>query len=203
MSKAIGKVMELKNKVDGYDLSGYTAGIGHTRWATHGSVTENNCHPHTSANGRFTLVHNGIIENYSELRTILEDQGYAFYGETDTEVVAKLFENLFNGDDFKALRKTVSVIEGAYALVFIDKENPGRLFGAKLGSSLVIGMDKNNSWYVSSDHNSLVGLVDEYITLEDGDMFCIENGHYKVVNRGVELVRDKESLTGTEKTMEL
>ena len=87
------------------------AGIGHTRWATHGGVTENNCHPHTSENGRFAVVHNGIIENYSELRTILEDQGYKFYGETDTEVAAKLFESLFNGDDFKTLRKVVSVIE--------------------------------------------------------------------------------------------
>lgn len=109
--KAVGKVMELKNKVEDENLSGYTTGIGHTRWATHGGVTENNCHPHTSSNGRFAVVHNGIIENYSELRMILEDQGYSFYGETDTEVVAKLFENLFNGDDFKTLRKLTSVIE--------------------------------------------------------------------------------------------
>lgn len=160
-------------------------------------------------------MHNGIIENYSELRTILQDQGYSFYGETDTEVAAKLFEYLFNGDDFKTLRKLISVIEGAYALVFIDKESPGRLFGAKLGSPLVIGTgkigqeesnkisSKDSEWYVSSDYRSLIGLVEEYITLEDGDMFCIENGNYKVVNRGIELVRDKEAITETEKAMEL
>ena len=109
--KTTGKVATLREKVEATaDLAG-TCGIGHTRWATHGGVTENNCHPHTSENGRFAVVHNGIIENYSELRTILEDQGYKFYGETDTEVAAKLFESLFNGDDFKTLRKVVSVIE--------------------------------------------------------------------------------------------
>lgn len=200
--KAVGKVMELRNKIEGVNLSGYTTGIGHTRWATHGGVTENNCHPHTSSSGRFAVVHNGIIENYSELRTILQDQGFVFYGETDTEVVAKLFEYLFNGDDIKTLKKLTSIVEGAYALVFIDRENPGRLFGAKLGSPLVIGGSKD-AWFVSSDYRSLIGGVDEYITLEDGDMFCIENGDYKVVNRGVELVRDKESITETEKAMEL
>lgn len=138
-SKAVGKVMELKNKTDLIDLSGYRSGIGHTRWATHGGVTENNCHPHTSSNGRFAVVHNGIIENYSELRTMLQDQGHTFYGETDTEVVAKLFEHLFDGDDFETLKKLTTVIEGAYALVFMDRENPGKLFGAKVGSPLVIG----------------------------------------------------------------
>ncbi|MDD2891643.1 MAG: glutamine--fructose-6-phosphate transaminase (isomerizing) [Candidatus Gracilibacteria bacterium] len=202
INKAIGKVMELKNKINLSSLSEYTTGIGHTRWATHGGVTENNCHPHTSANGRFAVVHNGIIENYSELRTMLQGQGYQFYGETDTEVAAKLFEHLFMGDDFETLKKLTTVIEGAYALVFLDKENPGKLFGAKIGSPLVIGIGRD-SWYVSSDYRSLIGLVDEYITLEDGDLFCIENNDYKVVNCGVELVRDKESITETEKHMEL
>lgn len=162
-------------------------------------------------------MHNGIIENYSELRTILQDQGYAFYGETDTEVVAKLFEYLFNGDDFKTLKKLTSVIEGAYALVFIDRENPERLFGVKLGSPLVIGVGRSENeypderrtspraseFYVSSDYRSLIGLVDEYVTLDDGDMFCIENGDYKVVNHGVELVRNKESISESEQAMEL
>jgi len=197
INKAVGKVMELKNKVGGAGLSGYTTGIGHTRWATHGGVTENNCHPHTSSNGRFAVVHNGIIENYAELRTMLQIQGYIFYGETDTEVAAKLFEYLFDGDDFGTLQKLVSVIEGAYALVFLDRENPERLFGAKLGSPLVIGVgqaenvypDERRSlprsspeFYISSDYRSLVGLVDEYITLEDGDLFCIENDDCRVIN---------------------
>ena len=207
-SKAIGKVMELKNKTDYAELVGYSTGIGHTRWATHGGVTEKNCHPHTSSNGRFAVVHNGIIENYSELKTILQDQGHNFYGETDTEVVAKLFESLFDGDDFRTMKKVAAVIEWAYALVFIDKEHPNRLFGVKLGSPLVIGTKKSEwknsgEWYVSSDYRSLVGLVDEYITLEDGDMFYIENNDYKIVNRGVELVRNKESISEDEKVMEL
>ncbi|MDD5376739.1 MAG: glutamine--fructose-6-phosphate transaminase (isomerizing) [Candidatus Gracilibacteria bacterium] len=202
IGKAVGKVMELRNRTEGVDLAGYTTGIGHTRWATHGGVTTNNCHPHTSSDGRFAVVHNGIIENYSELRTMLQNEGYIFYGETDTEVAAKLFEHLFDEDDFETLKKLTTVIEGAYALVFIDRENPNRLFGAKLGSPLVIGI-KGDSCYVSSDYRSLIGTVEEYITLEDGDIFCIENGDYRIVNCEVELVRDKESITEKEQAMEL
>ena len=134
---------------------------------------------------------------------ILEDQGYVFYSETDTEVVVKLFEYLFNGDNLRALRKLTSVIEWAYALVFIDREKPSMLFGAKLGSPLVIGKNKENAWYVSSDYKSLIGLVDEYITLEDGDIFCIENGECKIINRWVEFIRDKEHIIETEQIMEL
>lgn len=164
------------------------------------------------------MVHNGIIENHAELRTMLQSEGYSFYGETDTEVAAKLFEHLYTGDDLETLQKLTGIIQGAYALVFMNKENPGKLFGAKLGSPLVIGMSqaiKENSdessdlsdayaeWYVSSDRRSLGGLVDETVTLEDGDMFCIENGHYRIVNNGVELVRNKESITEEDQATEL
>lgn len=162
-------------------------------------------------------MHNGIIENYAELRTALQDQGHSFYGETDTEVVAKLFESLYSGDNFETLKKLTSVIEGAYALVFVDRENPGTLFGAKLGSPLVIGIGqaeeaypnerraipRSSEFYISSDYRSLIGLVDEYITLEDGDLFSIAKGDYRIVNHGMELMRNKESITETEKAMEL
>ena len=165
-------------------------------------MTEANCHPHTSTDGRFAVVHNGIIENYAELKTFLQEKGYRFYGQTDTEVAVKMFEYLFTGDDFETLKLLKEHIEGAYALVFLDREHPGRIFGAKLGSPLVIGIGKDET-YVSSDYRSLIGIATEYITLEDGDIFLIENGRYRIENQGVEIVREKESITEEERTFEL
>ena len=129
--KSVGRVIELKNIVDHLRLDGHHTGIGHTRWATHGIVTEYNCHPHTSHDKRFFVVHNGIIENYTALRAMLTAKGYVFYGQTDTEVVAKLFAHIFTGDIVETMKLLVHEIEGAYALVFIDKQSPRILFGAK------------------------------------------------------------------------
>ena len=129
--KAVGRVVELRTIVDSLHLENYHTAIGHTRWATHGTVTKENCHPHTSHDRRFFVVHNGIIENYAELRTMLREKGYEFYGETDTEVVAKLFAEIYTGDIFSSLKALVRRIEGAYALVFIDSQSPGVVFGAK------------------------------------------------------------------------
>lgn len=165
-------------------------------------MTEKNCHPHVSDDKRFYVVHNGIIENYSLLRDILEKKGMKFYSETDTEVAVNMFQNVYNGDTMDSMKKLVSHLEGAYALVFIDKEDPNLLFGAKLGSPLVLGIS-GNSFYVSSDYRSLSGLADEYIALEDGDIFIIKDGEYIIQNNGVTVVRDKENIPAEEVSAEL
>ena len=124
---------KLQNLVDLLGKEKHTAvgAIGHTRWATHGKVTLENTHPHYSNNGRFFIVHNGIIENYMTLKTELEKK-YTFYSETDTEVIAKLVEDLFDGDITTTLEKVTNKLVGAYAIAVIDSQEPDTLVGAKL-----------------------------------------------------------------------
>ena len=131
--KAIGKVSNLATKVEEKkDTStSYTTGIAHTRWATHGTVTEANTHPHTSQNKRFYIVHNGIIENYKELKKSLSEK-YDFYSDTDTEVVAKLIEDNYDTDLKTTLEKVSLLLTGAYSLAVIDVEKPDTIVGIKL-----------------------------------------------------------------------
>ncbi len=142
---------------------------------------------------RFYVVHNGIIENYSTLKKILEQKGKTFYSETDTEIAVNMFEQVYNGDLLESLKSLVKHIEGAYALVFMDRERPNTLFWAKVGSPLVLGI-KWKSVYVSSDYRSLAGLADEYVALEDGDIFIVEDGKYTIHNDGITVVRDKANI---------
>jgi glucosamine--fructose-6-phosphate aminotransferase (isomerizing) len=179
--KAVGKVNNLKLKTDAIDFSMYQAGIGHTRWATHGGVTEANCHPHLSESGRFVVIHNGIIENYNELKTELIAKGYTFKSETDTEVTVQLFEDIFDGDYLSTMSKLVARMHGAYGLVFLDRDNPNVMFGTKKGSPMVLGFGKNER-YISSDYRSLIGLIDDYIILEDGDIFLMTLDNYTILS---------------------
>lgn len=199
--KSVGKVANLKIKTDTVDLNTYHVGIGHTRWATHGGVTEPNCHPHLSQTGRFVVIHNGIIENYRELKDELIEKGYTFYSETDTEIVAKLFEDMFTGDHLETLVSLTKRIEWAYGLVFIDRDNPDRIFGTKQGSPMVLGFGEDR--FVSSDYRSLIGLIDDYVILEDGDIFLMTPEDYTILSGESRVDRSIHKVDETEKPVEI
>ncbi len=200
--KAVGKVNNLKLKTDAIDFSTYQAGIWHTRWATHGGVTEANCHPHVSQSGRFVVIHNGIIENYSELKAELIAKGYTFQSETDTEVTVQLFEDIFDGDYLSTMRKLVTRMHGAYGLVFLDRDNANTMFGTKKGSPMVLGFGKNER-YISSDYRSLIGLIDDYIILEDGDIFMMTLDNYTILSEWQTADRIRQTVDESEKIAEL
>lgn len=177
--KRKGKVQDLLDFAAEKDLSG-SLGIGHTRWATHGVPDHVNAHPHQSGNGRIALVHNGIIENYALLKTALEKDGHVFKSETDTEVLTHLIEAIQERDNLpleEAVRIALTRVIGAYAIVVIDQEDPGKIVAARKASPLVVGLGKNE-FFLASDAtpiieytNRVVYLDDEQIavvTLEDG-----------------------------------
>lgn len=168
--KAVGKVNQLASKVESHHIDGQT-GIAHTRWATHGVPSEDNAHPHVSGN-RFALVHNGIIENYSSLRKELQEEGYQFVSETDTEVVVHLIHKLCTKEDYdllSAVKSVVKKLHGAYGLCVIDRESPDQLVVARSGSPLVIGVGIGEN-FVASDPLALGQVTDQYIYLEEGDI---------------------------------
>ena len=181
--KSVGQVEVLeKSLANGSDFDGHL-GIGHTRWATHGSPSEANAHPHRDCLGRVFVVHNGIIENYKELKGYLQNQGHNFLSETDTEVVPHLIENFLNsGKDFDtALFDTLKMIKGAYALAIIDAKNPEILYAIKLSSPLVIGVG-NGENFLASDPSALVGKTKDVIYLNDGEIAKINQNNISVTN---------------------
>ncbi|MCP4969796.1 MAG: glutamine--fructose-6-phosphate transaminase (isomerizing) [Arcobacter sp.] len=167
--KALGKLNNLQDKIDHSTLDEYDIGIGHTRWATHGKPTELNAHPHL---GEYSyVVHNGIIENYKELKDELIEAGHNFVSQTDTEVIVHLFENYQNklNDTTKAFKETISRLQGAFSILLISKANPEKIFFFKHGSPLIIarGNEEEEVLFSSSD-SPLIGLAKEVVYLEDG-----------------------------------
>lgn len=193
--KSVGKVNQLAEKVAQNDIDGQT-GIAHTRWATHGVPSEDNAHPHVSGD-RFALVHNGIIENYSALRKSLQQDGYQFISETDTEVVVHLIHKLCTKNGLsllEAVKTMVKDLHGAYGLCVIDKEQPDRLIVARSGSPLVIGVGIGEN-FVASDPLALGQVTDQYIYLEEGDIAEVTKDNIdifvngEIVNREVTRIR--------------
>ena len=164
-----GKVQELKDAIDQNPLDG-TIGIAHTRWATHGGVTEANAHPHRSED-QIAVVHNGIIENHERLREELKAEGYVFNSQTDTEVIAHLIhhERKTHGDLLAAVKSAVRQLEGAYGTVVMDTQYPERLVVARSGSPLVIGVGIGEN-FVASDQLALLPVTRQFIYLEEGDV---------------------------------
>ncbi len=167
--KALGKLHNLEEKVNTSSSKDYELGIGHTRWATHGQPTELNAHPHL---GEYSyVVHNGIIENYKELKEELINLGHKFVSQTDTEVIVHLFENYNNklNDTTKAFHSTIERLEGAFSILLITKADPTKIFFFKHGSPLIVakGNDENEVLFASSDA-PLIGLANDVVYLEDG-----------------------------------
>ena len=182
-ARSTARVADLDAQVHSSHFEGAT-GIAHTRWATHGAPVTSNAHPHFSSDV-VAVVHNGIIENYEELRTELRGQGYHFESQTDTEVIAHLIASLYHGDLFATVRTAVKRLSGAYAIAVFAKGEPHKVVGARAGSPLVVGVGHGVSEgenFLASDAMALVGTTDHIIYLEEGDVVEIERGKYRIVD---------------------
>jgi glucosamine--fructose-6-phosphate aminotransferase (isomerizing) len=170
-SRSVSRVAELASQVETTGLVGHT-GIAHTRWATHGAPATNNAHPHfsgTQERAKIALVHNGIIENYESLRETLSKKGYVFESQTDTEAVAHLIHDLYDGDLLRTVQKAVKQLHGAFAIAVFCDDEPNRVVGARLGCPLVVGIGQEET-FIASDAMALAGSTDQIIYLEEGDV---------------------------------
>lgn len=178
--KCKGKVSDLEAYSVGKDTSGQ-AGIGHTRWATHGPPNDANAHPHFSQEEDIVMIHNGIIENYAILKQGLQNRGYVFRSDTDTEVLVYLIADIRKNESLPiedTLRLALSEVIGAYAIVLMDKNEPGKLVAAKKGSPLVIGIGKDNhAFYIASDATPIVEYTKNVVYLEDEEIAVVRPGH--------------------------
>ena len=178
--RASGKISALEQKLKARSLKG-TVGIAHTRWATHGAPTEENAHPHTSFDGKISIVHNGIIENYASLKGKLISEGVQFKSETDTEVVAHLIAKYYSGNLKAAVLKALSKVEGTFGIAVICSEEPGTLVGARRGSPLILGIGNNNEFFLASDVSAIINYTQKVVYLDDNDIVEIKDGHYNIV----------------------
>jgi glucosamine--fructose-6-phosphate aminotransferase (isomerizing) len=174
-SRSVARVAELETQVAETQLTGHT-GIAHTRWATHGAPATNNAHPHFSGKDgdvRIAIVHNGIIENYEELRRELSGRGYVFESQTDTEVIAHLVNDLYDGDLLRTVQTAVKRLHGAFAIAVFCKDEPQRVIGARQGCPLVVGVGQGEN-FLASDAMALAGTTDQIIYLEEGDVVDVQ-----------------------------
>jgi glucosamine--fructose-6-phosphate aminotransferase (isomerizing) len=209
--RSVARVAELNHQAE--SLSSFL-GIAHTRWATHGAPTTANAHPHVSAGpgvpkggvaqrARIAVVHNGIIENYENLRDELKASGYTFESQTDTEVIAHLVDHHYQGDLFEAVQAAVRRLQGAYAIAVFCREEPHRVVGARSGSPLVIGVGQNEN-FLASDAMALAGLTDRFIYLEEGDVADLQLSRVWLADRhGQPVQRTVRTLAAFSNAVEL
>ena len=174
IKKRRGKVADLESSINNAPIKG-TIGMGHTRWATHGTPSDGNAHPHMSMNGHFIIIHNGIIENYGLLKSRLERRGYTFKSDTDTEILVNLIEYIYlkgNVPAEIALRLALTKVVGAYGIVVICRDEPNMLIAARKGSPLVIGVG-DNEYFVASDATPIIEHTNSVIFLNDNDIAII------------------------------
>ncbi len=206
-ARSVARVAELDAQTR--TLQAFT-GIAHTRWATHGAPTTSNAHPHFSAgpnktaqSAHIAVVHNGIIENYEALRTMLQAEGYRFESQTDTEVIAHLIDHLYGGDLLEAVQAAARQLHGAYAIAVFSHEEPHRIVGARDGSPLVVGLGQNEN-FLASDALALAGTTDRFIYLEDGDVADLQLGKVWITDRdGKPVEREVRTITAYTAAVEL
>ena len=193
VEKAKGRLQVLSDKTNGgKDVKG-TVGIGHTRWATHGEPSDVNAHPHLSQSGRFAVVHNGIIENYIPLKKRLESKGFKFVSETDTEVIAHLFEYYYKGDIMETMVKVIERVEGSYALGVLCVDYPDQFIAVRKSSPLIVGLGEDES-FVASDVTAILNHTRDIYYLEDDEIVVLNRDGVKVYNTDLEEV-EKEVFT--------
>jgi glucosamine--fructose-6-phosphate aminotransferase (isomerizing) len=178
--RAAGKIAKLEGAIAADPVDGM-AGIGHTRWATHGPPTEPNAHPHMSDDGTVAVVHNGIIENAGVLRSALQDLGYVFRSDTDTEVLAHLVQELYIDSLEEAVIRSLHKIEGTYGIAVISTRDPGKIVAARKGSPLLIGVGDGEN-FVASDASAILAHTRQVVYLDDGDVAVVEADGYRVID---------------------
>lgn len=185
--RAVGKVSSLANKVAKEIKADkkFSIGIAHTRRATHGGISEENTHPHHDQNKHFYLVHNGIIENYHKLKQDLLAKWYAFYGQTDSEVIANLLEDNRTGNFMETVEKVLRIIRWAYALLIVSTYAPDEIIAVRLGSPLLLAYNEQGEYFFSSDKQALAGYADKLVYLDDGDIVHLQWAEYHIKSNGV------------------
>ena len=189
IQKKVGRLANLEAIVKADPNEG-TVGIGHTRWATHGRPSDMNAHPHSSEDGKFAVVHNGIIENYMPLKEELIAKGYHFKSETDTEVVAHLLEDMYDGDFVSTVRRMLDRVDGAYALEIICADEPDKIICTKKENPLVIGLGKGEN-FVASDIPAIINYTRDTYILNDGELAIVTRDNVSVFDRAGHAI-DKE-----------
>ena len=197
MVKAVGKLEELKKKVSASKdcQLPYSMGIGHTRWATHGKASEKNAHPHLSMHKEVVLVHNGIIENFAELKTFLQEQGYSFYSDTDTEVAVNLIEYYYRKDKdiLKALFSVQKELKGSYAFAIMFQEDANTLYAMRKDSPLIVGKGEN-AFYLASDVSAFLDYTNEIYPVENREILSLSEKEIHIYNKNGEEVKRSSTI---------
>ena len=195
INKTKGRLATLSQKIDGGENIPSTIGIGHTRWATHGKPSDENSHPHLSENGKFAIVHNGIIENYAELKAGLVADGFSFRSETDTEVVANLLEKNDDGDFLSTVKKTVDMLQGSYAFGILRRDCPNEFVAVRHASPLIVGLGEGEN-FIASDVTAVLKYTRRIYRLDDGDIVLLSENGVKVYDGNLNPI-EKQPVTIT------
>ncbi len=191
IAKRSGKIKDLISSIKKGDLDGSRLGIGHSRWATHGAPTNLNAHPHTDCSGDIAVVHNGIIENFNEIKERLLHEGHHFKSETDTEVIAHLIEKYYRGDLVKAVLKTIKNLKGSFALGVICKNEPDKLIGARKESPLVVGLAKSGN-FIASDIPAILKHTKKVMYIDNNEVVVLKKNKVRVL--GIDGKKKKKAI---------